>query len=103
MTGVITMTHTAEALQRATTNQSFANYPAIITGFAERGIPPEQIRPRENVFTFNAWKQLSRVVKKGETGVKIITWIPCEKNGERFVRPKTTTVFHISQTKPAGA
>jgi hypothetical protein len=99
MTGEHTMTHQAEALQRATTNSSFANYPAIIEGFAARGIPPEQIRPRENVFTFNAWRQLSRTVKKGETGVKITTWIPVEKNGEKFVRPKLTTVFHITQTQ----
>lgn len=93
------MTHQAEALQRATTSQSFANYPAIIEGFAARGIPPEQIRPRENVFTFNAWRQLSRTVKKGEKGVQITTWIPVEKNGEKFVRPKLTTVFHITQTQ----
>ena len=97
------MTHAQEALHRATTNQSFANYPAIITGFTEHGIPPEQIRPRENVFTFNAWRQLSRTVKKGEKGVQIVTWIPCEKDGEKFVRPKTTTVFHVSQTQPIGA
>lgn len=93
------MTHTAEALQRATTNSSFANYPAIIAGFTERGIPPEQIRPRENVFTFNAWRQLSRTVKKGEKGIQITTWIPVEKDGEKFVRPRITTVFHISQTQ----
>jgi hypothetical protein len=99
MTGDQTMSHQAEALQRATTNSSFANYPAIIAGFAERGIPPEQIRPRENVFTFNAWRQLSRTVKKGEKGVQITTWIPVEKNGEKFVRPKLTTVFHITQTQ----
>ena len=99
MTGEQTMTHQAEALQRATNNSSFANYPAIVQGFIEKGIPPEQIRPRENVFTFNAWKQLSRSVKKGEHGVKIVTWIPCEKDGEKFVRPKTATVFHISQTQ----
>ena len=99
MREVNTMSHTAEALQRATTNSSFSNYPAIIEGFSARGIPPEQIRPRENVFTFNAWRQLSRTVKKGETGVKITTWIPCEKNGEKFVRPKLTTVFHITQTQ----
>lgn len=96
------MSHAEQALQRATTNSSFANYPAIIAGFAERGIPPEQIRPRENVFTFNAWRQLSRTVKKGEKGVQITTWIPVEKDGEKFVRPKLTTVFHITQTQPLG-
>ena len=93
------MSHATQALQRATTNSSFANYPAIVQGFTDKGIPPEQIRPRENVFTFNAWKQLSRSVKKGEHGVKIVTWIPCEKDGEKFVRPKSATVFHISQTQ----
>jgi len=93
------MSHQQEALQRATTSQSFSNYPLIIQGFSERGIPPEQIRPRENIFTFNAWRQLSRTVKKGEKGVQIITWIPCEKDGEKFMRPKTTTVFHITQTQ----
>ena len=96
------MSHQAEALQRATTNSSFANYPAIIAGFAARGIPTEQIRPRENVFTFNAWRQLSRTVKKGEKGIQITTWIPMEKDGEKFVRPKITTVFHITQTQPLG-
>jgi len=96
------MSHSAEALQRATTSQSFANYPAIVQGFIDKGIPPEQIKPRENVFTFNAWKQLSRSVKKGEHGIKIVTWIPVEKDGEKFVRPKAATVFHISQTQPIG-
>jgi len=96
------MSQTEQALQRATTSSSFANYLAIVQGFIEKGISPEQIRPRENVFTFNAWKQLSRSVKKGEHGVKIVTWIPCEKDGEKFVRPKSATVFHISQTQPLG-
>jgi antirestriction protein ArdC len=79
-------------------NQSLANYPAIIAGFSERGI--SDIRPRENVFTFAAWQALGRYVRKGEKGVKIQTWITVEKNGERVTVPKTTTVFHISQTEP---
>ena len=94
------MTHTEESLARATQSASFANYPAILAGFAAKGIPPEQIRPRENVFTLKAWNQLSRRVKKDETGVKITTWVPMIKDGETFTRPITVSVFHISQTKP---
>jgi len=29
-----------------------------IQGFAAKGIPESEIKPRENVFTFNAWKAL---------------------------------------------
>lgn len=94
------MTHAEESLARATQSASFANYPAILAGFAAKGIPPEQVRPRENVFTFNAWKQLGRIVDKGQTGVKITTWVQMQKDGETFARPKTVAVFHISQTKP---
>jgi hypothetical protein len=95
------MTHdTDDALARATQHDSMSNYPAIFAGFAAKGIPPEQVRPRENVFTLKAWNQLSRRVKKDETGVKITTWVQMDKDGETFKRPKTVSVFHISQTKP---
>ena len=94
------MTQHDESLTRATQSASFANYPAIFAGFAAKGIPPEDIRPRENVFTLKAWNQLSRRVKKDETGVKITTWVQMTKDGEVFKRPKTVSVFHISQTKP---
>ena len=102
----------AEALNRATTNQSLSNYPAIFSGFMEKGIPESEIRPRENIFTFNAWKALGRVVRKGEHGVKVVTYVefgpgkPDPQTGEMDSRktggrkPRTTTVFHISQTKP---
>ena len=61
----------------------------------------------ENVLTFNACAlSLGRVVRKGQHGVKVVTFIPCNikdaKTGEdKHIgrRPKTTTVFHISQTK----
>jgi len=92
------MTHSEESLARATQSASFANYPAILAGFAAKNI--DDVRPRENIFTFAAWLQLGRVVKKGETGVKITTWLQMTKDGETFTRPKTVSVFHISQTKP---
>lgn len=88
-----------EALNRAKSNTSTANYTAIIEGFGERGI--KDIRPRENVLTYRAWQAQGRQVRKGEKGVKVTTWIPMGKEddkGKRALRPKTTTVFHIDQT-----
>ena len=93
-----------EALARARGNESASNYPAIFQGFVEKGISEDDIHPRENVFTFNAWRALGRTVKKGEHGVHILTWISCEKKNDAgevidtFKRPKSATVFHISQT-----
>src|ERR1700733_1427161 len=97
-----------EALTRAVSGQSLTNFPAIFQGFAAKGIPESEIKPRENVFTFDAWKALGRVVRRGEHGVKVVTFIDCQSKetdtdtGERKVsrRPWTTTVFHISQTEP---
>jgi hypothetical protein len=95
-----------EALAKAVQGNSVANYAAIFEGFAEKGIAEDDILPRENVFTFNAWKALGRVVKKGEHGVKILTVVTRaskdKHSGEEVVKklPKTTTVFHVSQTEP---
>ena len=96
-----------EALSRAVSGQSFTNFPAIFQGFAAKGIPESEIKPRENVFRFNAWKALGRVVRRGEHGVKVTTFIDCTSKetdtdtGKRksFRRPWTTTVFHVSQTE----
>ena len=97
-----------EALTRASTGQSFGNYPAIFSGFMARGIAEIDIEPRVNVFTYNAWKALGRQVRRGEHGVKVTTYVPCDKKtrdkatGEEtvtsFRRPKVATVFHVSQT-----
>jgi len=105
---------TAEALRRAQQGLSVANYAAIYGGFMAKGIPEEEILPRENVFTFQAWRALGRVVKKGEHGVKITTYIEAKSKGEgkaevlgeeaeSYKFPRTTTVFHISQTVEAEA
>ena len=96
----------ARALENAVKGNSVANYEAIFNGFAAKGIPMDEVIPRENVFTFNAWKALGRVVRRGESGVQIVTVIPCTKKDpvtgeETPVRKvKTTTVFHVSQTEP---
>lgn len=97
-----------DALSRAVYGQSAANFPAIFSGFAQKGVPEEEIKPRENIFTFEAWKALGRVVRRGEHGVKVTTFIESrskevdESTGEPkvFRRPWTTTVFHVSQTEP---
>lgn len=97
-----------ESLKRAVSGQSLSNFPAIYQGFAAKGIPESEIKPRENVFTFDAWKALGRVVRRGEHGVKVVTFIERQSKetdpdtGEHKLirRPWTTTVFHISQTEP---
>jgi hypothetical protein len=72
----------SEALTRAVTGQTWSNYPAIFDGFIQKGIPESEIRPRENVFTYEAWRALGRQVRRGEHGVKVITYITCE-NGKK--------------------
>src|SRR5262249_26034164 len=108
-----------EALTRAATGQSLSNWPAIFTGFMAKGIPESDIRPRENVFTYNAWRALGRQVRRGEHGVKVATVIPASDKRDpkteppesdqtapesrprgRATRPWTATVFHVSQTDP---
>lgn len=88
-------------------HQTMSNYPAIYQGFIAKGIPESEILPRENVFTFNAWRALGRTVRRGEHGVKVLTFIERagketdKDTGERkMIRLAwTTTVFHISQTE----
>lgn len=100
-----------EALSRAAGGQSLANWPAILEGFIAKGIPEDDIKPRENVFTYHAWRALGRQVRRGEHGVKIMTWVtpkdkddktnPDEaKKAKRGKMPWCATVFHISQTDP---
>ncbi len=100
-----------DSLIRAVSSQSTMNYPSIFMGFEARGIPADDIKPRENVFTYNAWKALGRQVRKGEHGVKATTFVPVSGkqdavSGEQksgFRMPRTVTVFHVSQTDPIAA
>jgi len=103
-----------EALSRAVGNQSTANWAPIFAGFMEKGIPEDDIKPRENVFTYHAWRALGRQVRRGEHGGKVTTWVPMKDKGEPTVDPTTgekleprmskrctsATVFHVSQTDP---
>ena len=98
----------SQALDKAINGNSFANYPAILQGFIDKGIPEDQIKPRENVFTYKAWKALGRQVRRGEHGVKVHTFIDLpektDESGDVIERarrvPRCTTVFHVSQTDP---
>lgn len=93
-----------QALNNALYSDSLSNYPAIFAGFLEKGIAEDDIQPRINVFTFNAWKAKGRQVRKGEHGVRVVTWVPMTRKDDAGNavpigrKPKTTTVFHISQT-----
>lgn len=99
-----------EALSRAVGGISMTNYPAIIEGFAAKGIAMDDIRPRENVFTYHAWLALGRQVRKGEHGVRCLTFVHYESKDKDAVgkpkrsgsRPWSTTVFHVSQTDAIG-
>ncbi len=103
----------AEALSRAIGGITMSNFPAIFEGFMQKGISFEEIKPRENVFTYHAWRALGRQVHRGEHGVKVTTWVPMDKKTgetdpetgqEKKVslgkRCWTATVFHVSQTDP---
>ena len=100
-----------EALGRARNGENWSNWPAIIEGFTARGIPESDIRPRENVLTYHAWRALGRQVRRGEHGVRVLTYVPMtaretdpDTGEERDVqlgrRPKTAVVFHVTQTDP---
>jgi hypothetical protein len=89
-------TQSLESLNRAKHGDSLINYPTIIKGFIEKGINPLEIKPRENVFTYNAWLALGRQVRKGEKGVKCVTYRDNEKTSKKFLC--RVAVFHISQT-----
>ncbi len=92
-----------EALQRARSNVSEYNYRTILAGFAEKGVPLENIKPRENVYTLKAWGALKRKVKKGEHGIKIKAWFDKTVETDNGpVKQKVVvypTVFHVSQTE----
>ncbi|MCH8823335.1 MAG: DUF1738 domain-containing protein [Planctomycetes bacterium] len=96
-----------EALDRAQNGQSVSNYPTIYAGFEALGIATAAILPRINIFSYRAWKAKGRQVRRGEHGVKVVTYLPTEKKVkqpdgsekiEHGKRPWRATVFHISQT-----
>jgi hypothetical protein len=101
-----TTTTDLEALERVRSGSSLSNWPAIFAGFEAKGIPASEIEPRVNVLTYRAWRAAGRQVRKGEHGVKIVTWITKSKRDDKTGKtedvrfPRTATVFHVSQTDP---
>jgi antirestriction protein ArdC len=99
------------------------NWPVIFAGFTTKGIPEGDIKPRENVLTYHAWRALGRQVRRGEHGVKVFTYVTVESKDSKedrdgvetndadgsnkrkggYRRPWTATVFHVSQTDPIQA
>jgi hypothetical protein len=109
-----------EALSRAASGQTMTNWPAIFAGFMAKGIAEQDIRPRENVFTYHAWRALGRQVRRGEHGVRVCTFVTVKSKDSKeerdgvatndidgtdkcrggYRRPWTAFVFHVSQTDP---
>jgi len=98
-----------EALARIQGSLGSKNDGLVLMAFSERGLALEDIFPRVNVLTFRAWKAKGRRVAKGAISVPVTTWIPCgekspeegDKKDRPRMRPKTASLFHISQTVPA--
>ena len=84
------------ALIRAQSGNSLINYSKVISGFIAKGINATEIIPRENVLTYAAWPALGRQVKRGEHGVKVITWVDYRRTGKRknFPRNLLFSIFH---------
>lgn len=79
-------------VNKAQRGMSIHNDTIVIAAFQERGI---EATPRVDVFTFNAWLAKGRVVRKGQKGVKIVTFFE-KPDGTKVSR--SVTVFHVSQT-----
>jgi hypothetical protein len=82
-------------VDKAQRGMSIHNDTLVIAAFQERGI---EATPRVDVFTFNAWLAKGRVVRKGQKGVKIVTFFE-KPDGSKVSR--SVTVFHVSQTDAA--
>lgn len=92
-----------ETVRKAKSNMNIYNDLLVIESLAAKGIPANEISPRDNVFTYNAWLSLGRQVKKGQHGVKIPVIMKKEhttEHGQKEMKQfwKNVTVFHISQT-----
>ena len=101
-----TAEHYKEALVRAHNGHSAAN--TMIVYHAMRAAGYTDVRPYENVLTFDAWRGLGRTVRRGEHGTRITVYVPMEiervdangqKKIETLTRPRSALVFHESQTE----
>lgn len=94
-----------EALSRAHNCTGRANIATVYAACEARGY--EDVRPGENVLTYEAWRAEGRQVRRGEKGIALTTYIPTKEvdeddDGNEVVRtgsrPHTAYVFHVSQT-----
>jgi hypothetical protein len=94
----------AEAYAR-TQNGSVANFAAVYRHFMSEpfNIPESDIKPKENCFTYKAWRHLGRQVKKrpadvprGRWGATV--WLVGGRDDDDRPRFVKGSVFHISQT-----
>lgn len=103
----------AEALARIQSAGFGRNDALAILAFSAAGISPADITPRHNVLTFRAWRAAGRQVAKGAKSVPVTVWIrkkgapltfdpkaDPEKPAKGPCWPKTTALFHVSQTNP---
>jgi len=90
------------ALGRAREGRTCTNDLLVIAAYAAKGI---DAHPRVDVFTFNAWNALHRHVRKGEHGIKVLTYahkdmVKSDGITEEHSFPTSAVVFHVSQTDP---
>ena len=88
------------ALGRAREGRACTNDLLIIAAYAAKGI---DAHPRVDVFTFNAWMALHRHVRKGEHGVRVLTYaqkdtVKSDGTTEEQSFPVSAVVFHVTQT-----
>lgn len=92
----------AAALGRAREGRTCTNDLLVIAAYAAKGI---DAHPRIDVFTFNAWKALHRHVRKGEHGIRVLTYarkdtVKSDGMTEEHSFPVSAVVFHVTQTDP---
>lgn len=92
----------AAALGRAREGRTCTNDLLIIAAYAAKGI---DAHPRVDVFTYNAWRSLHHHVRKGEHGVRVLTYahkdtVKSDGTMEEDSFPVSAVVFHVSQTDP---
>lgn len=84
---------------RVSTENGFDYFSIHNAVAAELGCKTAECRAYVDIFTFKRWLAQGYVVRKGEQGTKITTWIPVTKTDDEGKvtvvgkRPKGVTVF----------
>jgi hypothetical protein len=100
------MESTTQQVQLSTWKGSEDTYKLVKQQILDRFGPEaaEQFDPLKNCFTFNHWKAIGYIVKKGEKSLKSYTWIKSEKvlDGQPVAETycKNVHLFFISQVQP---